>query len=306
MKRRSGRIFPAARVRGAARTSARGKEASPALQRTFWRILICGTIFVSLVALKLITPNNLSDMRGTLGAWLVRDADFKAAFSALGQTVSGEGGVADKLGQAYIAVFGEKESDATEVSGDAQISAASPTASDDNADAQQGEERTGGEEVSDHDDRADPEEDSSAADEADGEDGVEKNAPGFPFQAPLSGTVTSPFGWREHPTSGREAFHYGADIAAQEGERIGCFADGVVGVVGESTELGRYLTVTHEDGYSTLYAHCSRILVNSGSTVRCGEAVAEVGQTGNATGPHLHFEIHKGGEYLDPEPFLAA
>ena len=60
------------------------------------------------------------------------------------------------------------------------------------------------------------------------------------------------------------------------------------------------MTVNHEGGFSTLYAHCSAITVSAGQSVRKGDEVARVGSTGNATGPHLHFEVHDGGEYLNP------
>ena len=78
----------------------------------------------------------------------------------------------------------------------------------------------------------------------------------------------------------------------------------MVGVVAESVELGKYLTVHHADGVLTLYAHCSRITASSGSEVMRGDKLAEVGQTGNATGPHLHFEVRDGEDWLDPAQYL--
>ena len=81
---------------------------------------------------------------------------------------------------------------------------------------------------------------------------------------------------------------------------IGCFADGTVTAVGESSSYGKYITVAHEGGYSTLYAHCSRIIASSGASVKEGDVIAEVGETGVATGPHLHFELHEGSQYLNP------
>ena len=81
---------------------------------------------------------------------------------------------------------------------------------------------------------------------------------------------------------------------------IGCFADGTVTAVGESSSYGKYITVAHEGGYSTLYAHCSRITASSGQQVALGDPIAEVGETGNATGPHLHFALQKDTVYLDP------
>jgi len=86
----------------------------------------------------------------------------------------------------------------------------------------------------------------------------------------------------------------------REGDSVSCFADGSVGTVGESALLGNYVTVNHDLGFSTLYAHCSAIAVSAGQRVQKGEVIASVGATGNATGPHLHFEVHDGGQYLNP------
>ena len=79
----------------------------------------------------------------------------------------------------------------------------------------------------------------------------------------------------------------------------------VDGVVGESTVLGKYLTVRHADGYETLYAHCSKITVSSGQSVLRGDTLGAVGATGNATGAHLHFELLSGSKYLDPIAYAA-
>ena len=70
--------------------------------------------------------------------------------------------------------------------------------------------------------------------------------------------------------------------------------------MGESNILGNYVTVNHEGGFSTLYAHCSAITASAGQSVKKGDAIAKVGSTGNATGSHLHFEVHDGEEYLNP------
>ena len=113
-------------------------------------------------------------------------------------------------------------------------------------------------------------------------------------------------GLRTDTLAGGSRFHYGLDIAAEEGAVVSSFADGVVTAVGESSELGRYVTVSHPNGYSTLYAHCTRITASSGQQVRPGDPIAEVGQTGNATGPHLHFELHKDGVYVNPIYYYAA
>ena len=99
---------------------------------------------------------------------------------------------------------------------------------------------------------------------------------------------------------GEERFHYGVDLAADAGTAGACFADGTVTAVGESSSYGKYCMVRHSGGYDTLYAHCSRVTVSSGAAVSKGEKIAEVGETGMATGPHLHFELHRNGVYLNP------
>ena len=127
--------------------------------------------------------------------------------------------------------------------------------------------------------------------------------PFFPI-LPVEGTLTSPFGSRVSPTSGQPAFHYGLDIAADEGLPIVALADGAVREVGES-DYGKYLIVDHAGGYSTLYAHCSSISAAVGEAVVGGAEIAAVGQTGNATGPHLHLELWKDGAALDPADYLS-
>lgn len=125
----------------------------------------------------------------------------------------------------------------------------------------------------------------------------------FEHVLPTEGTLTSDFGSRLSPTTGQPGFHYGLDIAADEGVVISAFADGTVREIGES-DYGNYLIVDHADGFSTLYAHCSSISAAVGDEVKCGEEIARVGQTGNATGPHLHLEIWKDGAALDPSDYL--
>lgn len=123
---------------------------------------------------------------------------------------------------------------------------------------------------------------------------------GFNYAAPSDGAVSSLFGSRSDPLEGDGRFHYGLDMAGEEGDVICAFADGTVSVVGESSELGQYVTVVHEGGYETLYAHCSRVTASSGQRVSRGDPIAEMGETGRATGVHLHFELQQNGTYLNP------
>lgn len=136
-------------------------------------------------------------------------------------------------------------------------------------------------------------------------DTVDETVHSLPFAhtLPTEGTLTSGFGSRLSPTTGQPGFHYGLDIAADEDTPIGAFADGTVREVGQS-DYGNYLIVDHAGGFSTLYAHCSSISAAVGDAVSCGGEIARVGQTGNATGPHLHLELWKDGAALDPADYL--
>lgn len=133
---------------------------------------------------------------------------------------------------------------------------------------------------------------------------LEQRNLGFDHCTPVSGKLSSTFGWREHPVMGGSRFHYGVDLAADEGTDVVAFADGQVYASGESSTLGNYIMLSHAGGYVTLYAHCSRITAAGGS-VSMGEKIAEVGSTGLATGPHLHFELHDGELYLNPIYYVA-
>lgn len=121
-----------------------------------------------------------------------------------------------------------------------------------------------------------------------------------PIVTPVNGTYTSYFGYRVSPITGNDSFHTGLDIAAAEGTKIKAAYPGKVRKVGEDSRSGKYLYLTHEDGFETLYCHCSKIIAEEGAVIRQGETIALVGSTGWSTGPHLHFEIHKNGTRLDP------
>lgn len=123
---------------------------------------------------------------------------------------------------------------------------------------------------------------------------------GYAYETPVTGTLSSPFGLRKSPVLGSEEFHYGLDLAAAEGAAVRAFADGTVRCLGESSSYGKYLILDHENESATLYAHLKSAAVEAGQSVLRGQSIAAVGQTGNATGPHLHFELQKEGQYLNP------
>lgn len=121
---------------------------------------------------------------------------------------------------------------------------------------------------------------------------------------PVAGAATSDFGYRESPINGKNEFHLALDIGAEEGTEIGAFAAGIVEYIGKSDEFGNYLKIRHENNVSTFYAHCSQLLVHKGDEVSCGQTVALVGHTGNATGSHLHLTIEKDNIRLDPAYYV--
>jgi murein DD-endopeptidase MepM/ murein hydrolase activator NlpD len=121
-----------------------------------------------------------------------------------------------------------------------------------------------------------------------------------PFIRPVDGPIVSGFGYRVHPIFRRVKFHYGVDISAPSGTPIRAAADGVVVFAGWRRAYGNTVIVDHGNGIATLYAHCSRVLVNEGEVVKQGQVIALVGSTGLSTGPHLHFEVRRYGEPINP------
>lgn len=118
--------------------------------------------------------------------------------------------------------------------------------------------------------------------------------------SPVSGLVTSRFGWRSHPVSGQNDFHTGVDIAAAQGTPILAALPGVVEQTGYSESYGNFVVLRHSDNLRTTYNHCSEILAREGEQLARGDRIALVGSTGISTGPHLHFEVEVKGLKADP------
>ena len=124
------------------------------------------------------------------------------------------------------------------------------------------------------------------------------------FHMPLEGTVMSPFGERLNPATNETSVHTGMDIDAQEGAKVCAPLAGSVTEIREDDIYGKCMLVTHENGYSTFYGHLSGTSKEVGAQVQQGEEIALSGNTGQTTGPHLHFEIRKDGTPVDPQPYL--
>ncbi len=118
------------------------------------------------------------------------------------------------------------------------------------------------------------------------------------------GWVSSSFGSRMHPMTGKKQFHKGVDIPGKLGASVVSVADGVVVRSEKTADYGWLVEIDHGDNYTTLYSHNKSNLVEVGETIKKGQAIAEVGSSGRSTGPHVHFEVHKKGRVIDPVKYL--
>jgi murein DD-endopeptidase MepM/ murein hydrolase activator NlpD len=120
----------------------------------------------------------------------------------------------------------------------------------------------------------------------------------------MQGWISSYFGHRADPFTGRSAFHRGLDFAGPSGAEVVAVAAGVVTYSKERFGYGKCVEINHGNGYVTRYAHNQRVLVALGDTVQKGQSIALIGSTGRSTGPHLHFEVLKQGRAVDPMSFV--
>lgn len=121
---------------------------------------------------------------------------------------------------------------------------------------------------------------------------------------PLSGPITSEYGWRTHPIYGTSRFHSGLDIGGDYGEPIYAAASGTVIHSGWISGYGYAVIIDHGGGITTLYGHNEELLVSEGQSVSQGQVIAHCGSTGNSTGPHCHFEVRQDGETVSPYNYL--
>lgn len=115
-----------------------------------------------------------------------------------------------------------------------------------------------------------------------------------------SGKLTLPYGQATHPITKKQFMHKGIDLAAPMSTTIVAPAKGQVTKIDYNDAQGHFMIMRHDDGYTTLYSHLSEVMVSQDSTVEQGDAIAKVGNSGRSTGPHLHFEVHKDNETIDP------
>lgn len=132
-----------------------------------------------------------------------------------------------------------------------------------------------------------------------------KNITSPDFIMPLNGNITSPYGERLNPFDNTtKEKHTGIDIDTNITTDVSASADGKVEKTGFDERFGNYIIIRHNKIYSTCYAHLEKPLVKTGDVVKSGEIIAIAGETGNATGKHLHFEIRKEEERVDPLKYL--
>lgn len=126
-----------------------------------------------------------------------------------------------------------------------------------------------------------------------------------PLGLPFHGTITSGFGHRENPFGGENVeTHKGLDISGPFGAPVKAMAKGQVEFAGLRGGFGNCIILKHANGFETLYGHLSKILVKPGDQINIGQEIGKIGSTGRSTGPHLHYEVHRNGQKINPQSFL--
>lgn len=125
-----------------------------------------------------------------------------------------------------------------------------------------------------------------------------------PAIRPVEGWITSGFGYRQSPFTGKKEFHKGIDFANRTGTKILAPADGVVSFVGPRGFYGQLMVIDHGHGVTTRYAHLDKALLKQGDRVVRGETIAQMGNTGRSTGPHLHYEVRLNGVPVNPSKYI--
>lgn len=289
------------------------------------RVIVSAGLFFALVAAKVGMPQEFEQLRSAFEKNMGQSVDYRAVFSSVGRAASGEEPVGKTVSDVYAEVFHpnasvqqtsgliasvdaetktvstvrsaveemKKTSDALSAALTAKKEEGNGAASEDGADnpaaVQEGANNA-----------AAPQEMVYRPEDLPDDVCMDQKVLDLSYATPVKGWLSSSFGLREHPIDGEQKFHRGVDIAASEGSTITAFSDGKVKAVGESSSLGKYIMVSHKGDLTSLYAHCSRITVSSGASVKKGDKIAEVGHTGLANGSHLHFSLLQGETYINP------
>jgi len=288
------------------------------------RLVACGGILLTAAIMKLFFPSALGTVSKNILPLMEEDIDYKGAVTAIGGTLTGQTDIMEVLGDIYVKAFGGE--------GDNKVEAATEAGTTDTPDkvsymTPQEHLETSARRFKQKNLNSDADSGEAAAEIAEEYTNpavatflsaqAEFSDYGLPedvsyelldlaidYTAPVTGAVSSSFGYRLHPLSNDVKFHYGTDIAADIGTDIAAFAGGTVTAVGESNSLGLYVIIQHENGVQTKYAHCSELYVEAETAVSQGDIIAAVGDTGDTTGAHLHFAITVNGQNVNPEYYL--
>lgn len=292
------------RSTGGGRRDRRSVALAPREKRRLFQLCVCAVLFLAVFLGRDAVPGGMEEARGELLQIIRADTDFKAVFADLGRAVDrGESG-SEMVAQVWKSVLGMEEGwvpyaftrrDNPLYVREAERLAENPGTLRWPLKAETPPPLAAAQPVQTEETPAATEE---TAAEASDPLGVGETV------APVMAPVSSGFGLREHPIEGGEKFHNGLDLAANYGTDIKAFAAGVVDYIGESPAYGLYLQIRHANGVTSFYAHCSRLCVQPGQQVAAGEKVAEVGDTGEVTGAHLHFEVKVNGELVDPSDYI--
>ena len=145
----------------------------------------------------------------------------------------------------------------------------------------------------------------SAGSSSGGSAGAPSNVDGKTWLIPCNYTrFSSPFGYRIHPVYGDWRFHYGVDLAAASGTPIVATRSGVVSEATYNWSAGYYVTIDHQDGFSSKYLHMTHYIVSPGQKVSAGQVIGYVGSTGTSTGAHLHFSVLYNGSHVNPANYI--
>ena len=307
-----------ARSAHAGRSRGRGVALAPRERRRLLQLGVCVALFLAVFVGRGVFPEQMEAVRGELLEVIRSDTDFRTAFDRLGRAVEEGVPAGEALSGLWTDVFSPAGGGTVYVlpeEGTPLYQAERAFLSTGPGLEQAMERRLTQPERQETVPESVEEAPSQAADPA--EEGADSGLPApdnatleeVPINleettAPVMAVVSSPFGWREHPIEGGEKFHNGVDLAAPYGDPIGSFADGVVDYIGESPSYGQYIQVKHDGGVTSFYAHCSRLLAQPGQQVKAGETIAEVGDTGEVTGAHLHFELRVDGVLVDPLDYI--
>ena len=319
MERVSSREPVRRRARGAhtGRNRGRGVTLAPRERRRLLQLGVCVALFLTVFLGRGIFPERMEEVRGELLEVIRSDTDFRTAFFRVGQAVEAGTPAGEALADLWAEVFSPADGGEVYVfpeEGSALYTAERTFLSSVPSLSQIVARRTAW--LEKQDEAPEPEDPTPQISPQEPAPTVETEDTGLPAPenatleslpidleettAPVMAVVSSPFGWREHPIEGGEKFHNGVDLAAPYGDPIGCFADGVVDYIGESPSYGLYIQVKHSESVTSFYAHCSKLLAQPGQQVQAGDTIAEVGDTGEVTGAHLHFELRVNGILVDP------